>query len=971
MVAITAHAQRFPFYNLNVEDGLIQSQVRSMVQDKYGHLWIGTVGGLSMYDGNNFTNYTVRNGLLNNTINALVLDKKDNLWIGGPDGVSKFDGRSFKHYIFQAPENANANTVLELKSAQGDTIWARTSKQIFLITKDKNSELKLPNESAEPTALLATSGGLYIAAVGGRLYRYQNKHWDSIYYNQKGIPNEAIYTTELYTDHKNKLWLTTNLGLFRLDDSVVKRAYVKSANINNWPIMYSIAESQKNTYWLGYTGAIQYKDSILTAYSKENGFTDNQVRDILCDKEGNIWFGTDGQGIYRFSGGDFSILDESSGLEHEEVTSIAATAKGRVYLGTYHGGLYYYENGQVAKFPMPINSSISISSINIKSEYDFWLGTTGLGLWHYYGGKFIQHTTPEIASNAITSLYRDTAGKLWIGTGNGFSILVKDSFSNISMKNEPVYAFQNIGKDSMLMATYDGLKLYHHNNIYPYITNTAVDSANAQCLVLHNNKLWVGTSDNGVIRYDLYTHKAIVINKQNGLKSDFVYNITVDRKGDVWAGTGFGIHRITFHGNTPSIQFYGSGQGIEGVESNQNAVYNMPDGSIWFGTTKGALHFFPEKETANQEPISIVLKSVKLFGDNIYDTTYYDSTAAWYNVPYGLKLPYQKNNITFTFQAITLSGIEQVRYRYRIEGLDAPWSDWDIQNTVTYSALPPGDYTLHVAAMTGDSSNIKELSYPFTIITPIHKTAWFRLVVLATCILIGIGLQYMANRRKQKRQTLLENLRKEEQRKIRERTAEDFHDEIGNKLTRINVLTNVLTSKIGKTTPDTERILKQIQDNTGELYSGTQDILWSLKPSNDNLYEILYRIRDFANDLFEDTDVTFTFVGDDERWKQYKLPLDMSRNLIMIFKEALNNALKYSGADHIKMTTTLKQNHILQIILTDNGKGFDIETVKRGNGLHNMNTRAKRLGGNIYIDSTEGRGTSISLNFKLQKPKSN
>ena len=96
----TAHAQRYPFFNLNVESGLIQSQATGMVQDKYGHLWVATLGGLSRYDGKSFTNYSVRDGMLSNTVQTIASDRNGNLWIGGPKGLSEFNGRRFKHYIF-------------------------------------------------------------------------------------------------------------------------------------------------------------------------------------------------------------------------------------------------------------------------------------------------------------------------------------------------------------------------------------------------------------------------------------------------------------------------------------------------------------------------------------------------------------------------------------------------------------------------------------------------------------------------------------------------------------------------------------------------------------------------------------------------------------------------------------------------------------------------------------------------------
>ncbi|MEZ5017187.1 MAG: two-component regulator propeller domain-containing protein [Flavipsychrobacter sp.] len=967
-IITNSNAQRYPFYNLSVENGLIQSQVTAIEQDAMGHLWMGTIGGLAKYDGKTFTNYTIRDGLLNNSITALGIDKQNQIWIGGPNGVTKYNGREFKHFIFRAPENANANAVSKLKVAPNNTIWCIVAGSVFSIKDNQYKELPLPNLNAGALSILPTKDRLYIATNYGQIYTYNNSKWDSITYNYPLVSNHAINTTQIFEDHKNKIWLTGNAGLFYIENDTIKRAPVKRSDIKNWPFIISISEGHDGALWMGSTGALQYKDSIISSYDKNNGFTESVTRCIKTDKEGNIWFGTNGNGIFRFSGGQFSIVDEKTGLDNEQVMAIAATPKGRVYFGTYLGGVYYYEHGIVNKYTLPLPKNITVQAIDIKNSDDIWLGTNGFGLMRNVKGELRKYTTPLIPSNTIVTLYRDSEDRLWIGTGYGATIYHDEKFTPVGNAKNVVSAFITIGADSVLMATSAGMQLYDNKEVTPFITSSAADSSNAQCFAISKSKLWIGTTDNGVICYDLKTKESFTINKSNGLKSDFVYNIITDNDHNIWVGTGYGIHKIELRNTLPTVTFYGRGQGVYGMESNQNAVYKMSDGSIWFGTTKGALHYQPKMHAVKAKPVSIVLQSVKLFGNNITDTSYYDSLSSWYNIPQNLVLPYKKNNLTFTFQAITMSGLEPIQYKYKIDGLDAPWSDWTSLNSITYSALQPGNYTLRVITNATDSTNSKELTYSFSIVAPFHKTSWFRLLILLGCILLGISFQYIINKRKQNRLALLERLRKEEQNKVRDRTAEDFHDEVGNKLTRINVLTNVLKSKNSNLSPESKRILDLIQFNTGELYNGTRDILWSLKPSNDNLFEIINRIRDFGEDLFSETEINFEYAKTDERFRNYRLPLDVSRNVIMIFKEAMNNSLKYAIPHTVKMEAALKPDHILQIILSDDGKGFDIETVERGNGLHNMENRAKRINGKLYIDSFKNKGTAISLSFKLQAP---
>jgi ligand-binding sensor domain-containing protein/signal transduction histidine kinase len=964
-----ASAQRYSFYNLSVESGLIQSQARDLAQDNQGHLWIGTLGGLSRFDGRSFTNYTIRDGMLNNTVNTITADKKGNLWIGSPKGISCFNGKGFEHFIFQSPENPAGNFVTQIRAAENGTVWCVSGNKIYSIEKGKNKQLTTPDKEAVITALLPDKGSLWAARTGGTVYHWNNKKWDSLSFNLTD-PTVKPIVTKIFRDSRQRLWLTTNRGLYKVENGAIVTARVRSMMLDGLPTILSITEDKHHDIWLGMAGgAARITDQDIAFFNKKNGLCDNTIFSVLTDAEGNVWMASDGQGVFRFSGGQFTAIDESTGLPSAQVMSIGADRYGRLFFGTYDAGLYVYGDGKVLGLPFPLKSNPPITAMRFK-DGNIWLGTAGAGLWKYNGINFFSYTTQTngLVSNVVTSLYIDDKGRLWIGAPNGATYFEKDSFHAVPMKNTPVQDFINLSNDSILFGTSNGLKIFYDGNVYPYVTGQAPDSATPQCFALKGNDLWIGTSDNGLIYYNLNTRKSFVLNKSNGLQSDFIYNTIIDNEGNIWVGTGYGIHKITIkEGSKPSIYFYGKGQGLTGMESNHNAVLKMPDGSIWFGTTNGALHYRPQAKTISPMPISIVLQSIKVFGENITDSTYYDSTDISYKVPYGLHLPPQKNNITFTFQAISLSGSEQIRYRYRIDGLDAPWSDWANTNTITYSALPPGNYILRVQCNSNGSNEVlRELKYPFEIITPFHKTNLFRLIILAACILLGITIQYVANQRKLNRLRLVEKLRREEQGKVRQRTAEDFHDEVGNKLTRINVLTNVLKNKLGDlTTPDTRRILDQIQDNTGQLYSGTRDILWSLKPSNDNLYEILHRIRDFGGELFQDTEIDFIFTGTDERWRDYKMPLDISRNLIMIFKEALNNTLKYANATEVKLDVNLRADEALQLVLTDNGTGFDVQYVKRGHGIDNMNVRAARINGRLYIDSRKGKGTIINLTFKL------
>ena len=790
----TAHAQRYPFFNLNVESGLIQSQATGMVQDKYGHLWVATLGGLSRYDGKSFTNYSVRDGMLSNTVQTIASDRNGNLWIGGPKGLSEFNGRRFKHYIFESKDNTNASSVAEIKIAADNTVWFRAGGKLYHISKGKVSYAEIPDKNGFVSAIHPEGKTLWIAKTGGVIYRYENKKWDSLLFAEPGMVTQPTVIS-FYRDSKKRMWLATNAGLYELAGNRIRIMSFNGQPSYFLPTIRSISETPNGDYWIGTSsGAVRVKDSSLQYYNKRNGLSDNAITSTLTDVEGNVWLASDGQGIFRYSGTFFTVLDESMGLPSAQVMSIAATSNNRMYVGTYDAGLFLYDNGTVYAITLPLSPAPAITAIKIrktKKGSEVWFGTRGAGLWKYNGATFSSFGVPTLPSNAITSLFVDDSARVFVGFVNGAMYYDNNIFYRLDLPNTAVMDFIQTGDGSILMATNDGIKTFKDNKVSDFTTNTIADSITAQCFTLRGDELWIGSSDNGIVAYNLKTKKAFTINKSNGLQSEFIYNIITDNNGNVWTGTGYGIHRITMREGRPVISFFGKNQGVAGMESNHDAVIKMPDGSLWFGTTNGALHYRPQSKATTAQPISVVLQSVKLFGESNIDSSYYESKDAWYGVPQKLRLPPNKNNVTFTFQAISLSGLEQVRYRYKMDGLDAPWSEWSSVNTVTFSALPSGNYTLRVAAVSGDSE-VKELKYSFEIITPFQQTGWFKLIILFACIMLGVLIQYIVNKRKQNRLALMEKLRREEQAKIRQRTAEDFHDEIGNKLTRINVLANVL-----------------------------------------------------------------------------------------------------------------------------------------------------------------------------------
>ena len=255
--------------------------------------------------------------------------------------------------------------------------------------------------------------------------------------------------------------------------------------------------------------------------------------------------------------------------------------------------------------------------------------------------------------------------------------------------------------------------------------------------------------------------------------------------------------------------------------------------------------------------------------------------------------------------------------------------------------------------------------YPFTIKAPFYASWWFRLLSAAFIIgIIGFVI-YWRNRIKTNRARWEQRLREEEQAIIRQKTAEDFHDEIGNKLTRINLLTTIAEGKLNHADKATQELLQQIKQHATSLYLGSKDIIWSLQPESDYLDEIITRIHTVIEDMLRNTDIKFQhkIINPEQLLLHKKMPVDYSRNLIMIFKELVNNAVKYAHAQHITFEVFVHQVTI-DFLFKDDGIGYDSSQEQSGNGLKNIKNRVARIHAQMDTESGIGAGTTTHLIVK-------
>ncbi|HZJ20204.1 MAG TPA: triple tyrosine motif-containing protein [Pricia sp.] len=478
----------------------------------------------------------------------------------------------------------------------------------------------------------------------------------------------------------------------------------------------------------------------------------------------------------------------------------------------------------------------------------------------------------------------------------------------------------------------------------------------------------LGTEDDGILFWDPIKNLVQACASEQGLSSDFIFSLYKLDSLTVLAGTGKGISRIHLEKKSQGflVRNFTSSFDPYGPECNLNSVLRAENNKIWVGTTKGIYIY-----NANDPPVAgssplIYLNSVSLFSKKINSDFQNDTLYAWSLVPKDLRLTNRQNHLTFDFNGVFFSNPKGLKYEYKLEGADTAYAARVATNKVIYPNLNPGKYGFKVRAITEDyvkSSN--SVDFPFVIERPIYQKTWFSIFLAMLLVSGGFLLHYGRISFKKKRLAYNQKIRLEEQQSVMQRTSEDLHDDLGNKITRITVLADVLQRKLDQNDIEKTKLVDQIKENAQAFYLGTKDIIWSLTPGNDSLFDLLEKCKLTGTQLFADTNIEFVPKGTVKSLTAVKLPLAIGRNLNMIVKEAFTNILRHSGANKAVMKVNYSAEQGLGIAIVDNGKGITNIEDNRGNGLNNMYKRIERIGGTLNVLNTPDGGLMIRLNVKI------
>lgn len=906
-----AFGQKYSFLTYSTEEGLSQSQVNAITQDKNGYLWIGTIGGLSRFNGGEFLTYTKKEGLFSNRIKA-VNYIGSTLWLGHDGGISSINGKVVQKFVLTGDDKSRP--IDNIITYKGKLLALSNGGGMFMLENgalvpvdlggDEESGEKADRKRVRIGYVL--NDALYLGTKAGVLKTEDLK----VFAKQEEFGNHSISDvtsdgTEFIVTSYDSLLIKKNLTT----------GVVTQSNPSHLTYLHGCyVDSDKNLWVYGKEGILRIENSGDTVYLDErSGLPLNTVNCIFEDAEGHIWMGSEGRGLFRFTGLKFKHYDQSTGFLSDLFMTGFQKANGSLYLGSFDRSIIHKPKNAKAQFVDIGNPNLSVWGSIKDIDGKDWFGTNFNLIAMENGEKvtIYEHaTTPGLPGLKMVSFKRIDDHSMYIGGSEGVSLYRNGKFTRLgTLEKEEMGVVRDIEivNGVMYCVSNHGLFVFRDNDFHA-VEGTDMVLQNIE--VDHLGRIWIG-SEEGF--FYMKNNKLEQIDFLNGdPRANTIYFLNYkDRK--IYVGTNNGLFVISNLEGEFKIKRYGVGDGIPDLETNLNSSFFDNDGNFWFGTSSGLVCF---QVSLNEDRLSkpkLLLKSVSLNYAS-FDYSLYSKGLSEEGLPIDLELPYNKNNLIFEFDGISLVDHKSLQYQFFLEGLSEEWSPLSSVATVTFTNLPAGEYVLKVRAVdiNGRTSDVYEI--PLVIRQAFYKTWWFILLcslLLASLIFLVFRLRINRIRRINENEMLnyKTRLMSLEQKSLNASMNRHF---IFNSLNSIQYFIN---------TRDRLSANKYLT-NFAQLIRKNLDTATS-EDNRITLEEELERIRlymSLESMRFKDRfDYTIETNGID--LESYVIPAMIMQPFIenSIIHGILPNEEKKG---HIKISLTLKED-LLEILIEDNGIGVN------------------------------------------------
>jgi ligand-binding sensor domain-containing protein/two-component sensor histidine kinase len=974
-------------------EGLSGSLVLSMVQDKRDLYWIGTLNGLQLFDGKTFKKYPLpfsQNGILgSNSISSLLVDGDSILWVAHYQGIAKFNVIKRVFTYIPVPKETSTQTlaITSIFKDEENEIWC-TSFELGLIkyNVDKGSFEKAGDQDLQSKkrvkALALDKDHLFIC----------HKEGCAIFDKRK---NRLLSDAELPAEYK---WINSAALKGEVFEAFIDRDTVYAQIWNHDAVSYDFIRLNKKTaevskggiktvsgrkFFQDGSGNIwMYGDGLHVLLHnsgeivqiKEDLKEGRQFDFTMCqrmfeDKEDNIWICTN-SGLFVFNRHDKNAVigndsDENGYVKHP-YNSICERSNGLIWAGTFGEGLLELAPDLKLKRTIDFRKKKDDPHYNLiwsmyetAEKKDVWIGCQKGRLILYDRAKddFVFYNDEVFENKTIMSITEAQNGDVFFGT-NGGSIIrkKKDSEGFEEVFRSAMFANRTVAGsitsmfckgDQLFAATnYDGIVQVDLKTLQKQFFRLSVSdpgslkSNNVFALLPDGQKGYFAGTSNGLGYYDYSKKKFDSFTLYDGLPFNNVYDLVPGNDNSVIAATSDGLYRINWMDR--SFERIGKNGNLY---KGYNAVKISADRRSLLLANDEFLYSLPiHAEQKKIQPHSYIY-TISSLDKNYFITEGSDEI---------ISFDKDHTTVNISFGASTFNYYNSVDYFYMLSGIDQNWVPAGNNRTVTYSKLKGGNYTFRLKCVfQEDKNSSEELSMSFSVAKPFNQTIWFYLLLLiAVCTFFYVVYRIRVNR-------LLEI------EKIRFGLSRDLHDDMGSTLSTINILSVIAEEKLKQDTQVSSDYLKRITSISQQMMESMDDIIWSINPVNDNMERVIVRMREFAAGILEPKNIKLEFDVDD-KVSEIGIKMKGRRDLFLIFKEAINNSAKYSGAKTVRITISII-NRSLYMSISDDGKGFVITDQNKGNGLLNMKKRAEDLNGRLELHAAPGEGTRVTLIIALNK----
>jgi len=698
----------------------------------------------------------------------------------------------------------------------------------------------------------------------------------------------------------------------------------------------------------------------------------NNVRYLYRDAADNMWVGTNGDGIKKYSPHKKVFnLYRSPFITHNMVRSMYKHDDGKLYVGLWRDGLDIYEEGgrfleRISDFADKNHFTVNTIDAICRENYKYlWMHFEGkyLGLFNVQNKKF-ENLTPVVDSLGLPDqrdyfspfLFRRVNGEVYFNYGEyllsigpdikGYKASLVHRFPGeiLNCYYEDYMGNQYVGTQATLYAKEVGNVRW---KVVPLPSGTVVKSINKnahkQLLVATTRGLFILDGNyNQLQHYNSYDFPALV--------NDYFYGVLLDDKDRIWVSHNKGLSQINPVDN--SITTFNHEDGLQSNEFNTGAYFKSVDGELFFGGIRGVNGFYPRNFRDNPFVPKVIIKRME-----VLDKPYESDTAI--SLLHHIELPYNQNTIAIEFVPLEYTNPLKNKVQYKLEGADEDWVQAGTFRMARYTNLRPGTYTFQVRASNNDDRwNATPTTLEIVIRIPFWQSLWFRFLLL----LLLLGIAYYFSTLYLDYKIRHEKLKLEKEQAVdqeRARISSDMHDDLGSGLSTIRLLSEIAKQKID---PSQAREIVRISEAAGEMIDKMSEIIWAMNSSNDSLENLIAYMRSFAADFLEHAHITHQF-SIPESIPNVKLSGGTRRNIYLAVKESLHNVVKHAQASEVMIEVNMQQ-HSMTILIRDNGKGFDQEKVRLfGNGLKNIQKRMQAVGG--QADITSQNGTIVFLDIPL------